>query len=145
MLKLLAQDEQDIQDLMNQIRRDKFDVILPQIMREHKIDMWIHVLRESNPEFIREDFWSHSRVFIFTDRGGDRIERAVFGQQLSDVVRASGAYDIIPEEVSLREMPGSEETELDRRFIDVGQFVAERDPKRIGVNYLDKLGLPVGN
>ena len=130
---------------MNQIRRDKFDVILPQVMRENQIDMWIQVLRASNPEFIREDFGSHNGVFIFTDRGGDRIERAAFGQKLSDLVRECGEYDIVEEKISLREKPGSRETELDRRFIGIGKFVAERNPKRIGVNYLEKLGLPIGN
>ena len=37
-------------------------------------------------------------------------------------------------------MPGGLETELDHRFDGIGEFVAERDLKRIGVNYLDKLG-----
>ena len=133
------------EELMNHIRREKFDLILPQVMREHKIDMWIQVHRASNPEFIRDDMGSHNGVFIFTDRGGDRIERAVFGQKVSDLVWECGAYDILPEKVSLREKPGSQETELDRRFIGLGEFVAERDPKHIAVNYLESLGLPIGN
>ena len=41
------------------------------------------------------------------------------------------------------EWPGGPKTELDSRFKGVGEFVAERDPKRIGVNYLEKLGSPV--
>jgi hypothetical protein len=144
-IRLQPKEEEALNQLMNQIRLDKFNIVLPQIMRKHKIDMWIHVLRGSNPEFIRDDFGSHDGVFIFTDRGGDRIERAAFGQKISDRVRECGAYDFISEKKSLEEMPGSEETELDRRFIGVGEFVAERDPKTIGVNYLDKLGLPIGN
>ncbi len=28
-----------------QIRRDKFDLIVPKIMRDRGIDMWIHVMR----------------------------------------------------------------------------------------------------
>jgi hypothetical protein len=58
-----------------------------------------------------------------------------------DIVRESGAYDIIAEEFSRREMPGGPKTELDHRFKGVGEFVAERDPKRIAVNYLEELGL----
>jgi len=41
------------------------------------------------------------------------------------------------------EWPGGPKTELDFRLMGVGEFVAERDPKRIAVNYLEKLGSPV--
>ena len=60
----------------NQIRRDKFDVVLPQVMRENGVDMWIHVVREAIPDsFGAGELGSTSGVFVFTDRGGDRIER----------------------------------------------------------------------
>lgn len=158
-----TQEDYDLQELLNQIRREKFDLILPQVMREHNIDMWIHVLREGNPDPISSQLGSDSGVFIFTDRGGDRIERAVFGQS-SELIRECGAYDIVsqphfkipltafpddrmPLEDFYRkggtEWPGGPKTELDFRFKGVGKFVAERDPKRIAVNYLEKLGSPV--
>jgi len=144
-------ESDEMRELMNRIRRDKFDLILPQIMREYKIDMWIQVMRESNPDPFGAELGSNSGVFIFTDRGGDRIERAVLGQS-SDaprqftLVRESGTYDIVAKDFPLvdhpsrRELPGGPETELDYRFDDVGAFVAERDPKRIAVNYLEELG-----
>ncbi len=152
-----------IEDLTNQIRRDKFDVVLPQIMRENNIDMWIQVMREGNPDPMALELGSNNGVFIFTDRGNDRIERAVFGHS-SDLVRECGAYDIVakpeiripltglPESrIRLRdfyekggtEWPGGPKTELDSRFRGVGEFVAERNPRCIGVNYLEKLGSPV--
>jgi len=155
-------EEGDLKELMNQIRRDKFDLILPQVMRENNIDMWIHVLREGNPDPLSSNLGSDSGVFIFTDRG-DRIERAVFGQS-ADLVRECGAYDLVAQpEIRIpltalpeyrmplgvfyrkggTEWPGGSKTELDFRFKGVGKYVAERDPKRIGVNYLDKLGSPV--
>ena len=34
-----AQAQQDVEELNNQIRRDKFDLILPQVMRENNVDM----------------------------------------------------------------------------------------------------------
>ena len=37
-------------ELMNQIRREKFDLVLPDAMRKNNIDMWIHVMRESIPD-----------------------------------------------------------------------------------------------
>ncbi|MFQ5751230.1 MAG: hypothetical protein ACE5HI_04470 [bacterium] len=148
-----AQEENDLRELMNQIRREKFDLILPQVMRENNIDMWIQVMREENADPIASNLGSDCGIFIFTDRGEDRIERAVFDYS-SDLVRECGAYDIIAKPKSRMpleefyesigaEWPGGAKTELDYRFEGVGAFVAHRDPKRIGVNYLEKLGSPV--
>ncbi len=36
-------------EFMNLIRLEKFRVILPQAMRDNKIDMWIHVMRGEDP------------------------------------------------------------------------------------------------
>lgn len=154
MTNVQIQEEDELKELINQIRRDKFDLILPQVMRENNIDMWIQVMREGSFDPMRDELGSNNGVFIFTDRGGDRIERAVIGHRWKssgqstdripylDVVREGGAYDIIAEDFLRREMPGGPKTEFDHRFKDVGEFVAERDPKRIGVNYLEKLGPP---
>ena len=38
-----------------EIRRDKFDVVLPQVMKERGIDLWIHVMRESIPDSFGAD------------------------------------------------------------------------------------------
>ena len=156
-------EELSMEELKNQIRQDKFDLVLPQAMRENNIDMWIQVMREGTPDPMALELGGDNGVFIFTDNGGDRIERAVFGHS-SDLVRECGAYDItaIPQidipltdlpESRIRltafygmggtEWPGGPKTELDSRFKGVGEFVAKRDPKRIGVNYLEKLGSPV--
>ena len=83
MTNVQAQDEDEIKELQNQIRRDKFDIILPQIMREYKIDMWIQVMREGNPDPIGADLGSNSGVFIFTDRGGDWITDLMVSENLS--------------------------------------------------------------
>lgn len=41
-------------DMMNLIRKEKFDLVLPQIMRDNKIDMWIHVLRAGDPDSLAD-------------------------------------------------------------------------------------------
>ena len=57
-----------------QIRREKFDLVLPEVMRKNHVDMWIHVMREGVPDpFGAEDLGSTSGVFVFTDRGGNGI------------------------------------------------------------------------
>ena len=53
---------------LNLIRREKFDLILPKVMRENKIDMWIHVMQESNPDALTVDLGGDHGYFIFTDR-----------------------------------------------------------------------------
>ena len=153
-------ERKELQELQHQILLDKFDTILPEIMREREIDMWIHIVREGDLDPLGYIFGSNEGIFIFTDRGVDRIERAFFGFN-AEKVEESGAYDIIvkPEiKIPLEaypnirillmdfyrmggaEWPGGPKTELDFRFPGIGEFVAERDPKRIAVNYKEELG-----
>ena len=81
----------DYTDENRQIRRDKFDQVLPQIMRERDVDMWIHVMREAVPDsFGIDELGSASGVFVFTDRGGDRIERAILGRRWGAAHRGWG-------------------------------------------------------
>jgi hypothetical protein len=138
-------------ELNNKIRQEKFDVVLPQVMREYNVDMWIHVMRTGIPDsFGAENFGSTSGVFVFTDRGGDRIERAVLGRrwgatqrergQGSKLVEESGVYDIIADPVFVGEPLSSPMTEYDYRFKGLREFVEARDPKRIAVNYRETLG-----
>ena len=136
----------------HQIRRDKFDMVLPQIMREQNVDMWIHVMREAVPDsFGTDELGSSSGVFVFTDRGGDRTERAVLGRRWgvahrgwgeSDyrLVEESGAYDIVAPAVRIQEPAGGVLTEYDYRFDGLAEFVAERGPRSIAVNFKYELG-----
>ena len=100
-------------ELMKLIREQKFEVILPRVMRDNKIDMWIHVKRKS--DFFDFEFGEKPGVYIFTDRGGDRIERAVLGGQVDREL-----YDILTPESDLK------------------KFVAERNPKHIALNYTER-------
>ncbi|MYB18452.1 MAG: hypothetical protein F4Y16_05630 [Holophagales bacterium] len=134
------------------IRRDKFDLVLPEIMRERGVDMWIHVMRESIPDsFGIDELGSASGVFVFTDRGGDRIERAILGRRWGATQRGwgetdyryveeSGAYDIVAPAVRVQEPVGGPLTEYDYRFEGLRDFVAERDPDVIAVNFKHELG-----
>lgn len=110
---------------LNQIRNDKFDLVLPEAMRENKIDMWIIMCREGNfdplyPD-LGEGYVSATGYYIFTDRGGDRIERSVLGIS-GYLLEKGGAYDYFGSELELK------------------TFVEERDPKRIGLNFSKAIG-----
>jgi Xaa-Pro aminopeptidase len=117
-------------EMKNQIRRDKFDIVLPRVMRENGIDMWITVQKEGNfdPLFLElgQGYVSAPLgLIIFTDRGKDRIERAALGIDGYEIEN-SGAYDIFG--------PAS----------DLKKFVAERNPAKIGVNISDEMGMADG-
>jgi hypothetical protein len=139
----------------DRIRQEKFDLVLPEVMRKNRVDMWIHVMRETITDpFGAEDLGSTSGVFIFTDRGGDRIERAILGRRWGDshagetwrvhwdtkTVEECGAYDIIRDPVLVLQPPGGPETEYDYRFQGLGDFVKERDPQRIALNFKREFG-----
>jgi len=137
----------DSVELENKVRSEKFDMVLPRVMRDNNIDMWIHIMRPWTPDPLRFELGASEGVFIFTDRGGDRIERAAFGAELRD----PDVYDVVVEEGMEREMGGNAfkdgfpveqpgtASELDIRFVGLKEFIVERDPKRIGVNYMENL------
>ncbi len=162
-------------EMLNHIRREKFDVVLPRVMREAEIDMWIHVIRPwtwsgnerrqleglglnyssiDSTDPLRYEFGSNAAVLIFTDRGGDRIERIVFEGEVED----DGAFDIVRGQSKFINQENYEvmdyvkanpdnvpESEMGYRFMGLGDFVAERDPQRIGVNYAETLSLAEGS
>lgn len=105
-------------EMLNLIRREKIDLILPSAMRENNIDMWIHIIREGNPDPLAIDLGGDFGYFIFSDKGEDRIERVVLGGN-ENQLRTLGVYDSY----------GAEE--------ELTQFVIERDPKRIAINTSD--------
>ncbi len=111
------------------IRQDKFDLVLPQALRENGVDMWIVALREGAPDPLYEDlgrgYVMGTGYYVFSDRGGARIERAVLGID-NPLFAECGAYDLVTSDFDLR------------------RFVAERDPKRIAVNTSGEIGAADG-
>jgi Xaa-Pro aminopeptidase len=110
---------------MCQIRHDKFDLVLPEAMRENGIDMWIVMMREGNLDPLYEDlgrgYVGGDAYWVFTDRGTDRIERVTLGVG-GYMLEQCGVYDVVGGSTDLR------------------AFVAERDPGRIGVNVSKTIG-----
>ncbi len=123
-----AQEARRRWERMAQIRQDKFDYVLPEVMRENDIDMWITVVKEGLPDPLVEDlgrgYVGSIGYYIFTDHGGDRIERAALGVG-GYLLERDGAYDIVGNEALL-------------------EFVAARDPQRIGVNMSEQIGAADG-
>jgi Xaa-Pro aminopeptidase len=123
-----AQEARRRFEMMRRIRLDKFDLVLPQAMRENKIDMWIVAMKQNHPDPLWEDlgggFIGATGYFVFTDRG-DRIEKAVF--DIDGVgLEGPGGYDLVNPHADLK------------------TFVKERDPKRIGLNMSEDIGAADG-
>lgn len=111
-----------------QMRKDKFDLILPEAMRENGIDMWIVAMKEGHYDpmwdVLGRGYVGSIGYYIFTDRG-DRVERAALG--ITDHHReACGAYDI------------------DDDGNDLAAFVKARNPKKIGLNMSAEMGMADG-
>ena len=116
-------------DRLCTIRREKFDHILPEAMRENSVDMWIVAQKEGHndplAELLGRGYTGTVGYFIFTDSGGDRIERAALG--ITDHHRnACGAYDVSSGDVDLL------------------KFVTARNPRRIGINLSSEMGMADG-
>ena len=108
-----------------QIRKDKFDYVLPQAMRENVIDMWLVMMKEGHYDPLYDDlgrgYPGRVAYYVFTDRGGDRIERAALGLE-GATLESCGAYDIVSGDDDIR------------------KFVVARAPKAIGVNMSEEMG-----
>ena len=115
---LIAQDAKARFEMMNTIRRDKLDLVLPGAMRDNNVDVWIHVIRRGDPDPMNLDFGVTMGHIVFTDNGGDRVERALFGHRFAAIADET-IYDIF----------GDEE--------DLTDYIKKRDPKTIAVNMSD--------
>ena len=120
-----AQEARRRWEIQRQIRLDKFEQVLPRAMRAHGIDMWIVAVKENHYDPLWNDlgrgYVSGIGYYVFSDRGGDRIERAALGPS-GYLLNESGAYDIIAPASTL------------------AAHVKQRDPKRIGLNMSDEIG-----
>jgi len=120
-----AQDARRRWEMERQIRLDKFEQVLPRAMRDNGIDMWIVAVKENHYDPLWKDlgrgYVTGVGYYMFTDRGGDRIERIALGPS-GYLLNESGAYDGMSAATMLAD------------------FVRQRDPKRIGVNMSEEIG-----
>ncbi len=129
-------------EVLDFIRKEKVELILPGAMRDNNVDMWIHVTRAGDQDPMFPEFGSTSGYMIFTDLG-DRIERASFSGSFGgagaldfeiygsrDIQRAITGYDYNTQDFSV--------------FDELAQYVEERDPETIAVNFSDWLAIADG-
>jgi len=119
-----AQEARARWERMCQIRAEKFDLVLPGAMRDNDLDMWIVVMREGllDPlwEALGRGYVGDWAYYVFTDRGA-RVERAALGVS-GYRLEECGVYDHF----------GSAD--------ELAAYVADRDPRRIGINMAESIG-----
>tara|TARA_B110000196_G_C21151514_1_gene670012 strand:+ start:2470 stop:3729 length:1260 start_codon:yes stop_codon:yes gene_type:complete len=120
-----AQEARKRWERMAQIRRDKFDLVLPEVMKENEIDMWIVMMKEGHLDPLYEDlgrgYVGSVGYYIFTDQGNNQIERVALGIS-GYLLEENGAYDLVTSDFDLK------------------AFVHARNPDRIGINMSRAIG-----
>jgi Xaa-Pro aminopeptidase len=118
--------------------RYRLDSVLPRLMRQYGVAMWIVPMREYNEDPV---FWAlvspttffarRRTIYVFSDRGPERgLERlALGGTTQGGLYQAYVARDTIDPSTGRRpELVGQAQWEL------LARVVRERDPKTIAVN-----------
>lgn len=115
---------------------ERLETILPQLMREHDVDLWIVAMREYNEDPVFRalvsptSFAARRRtIYIFYDRGPDApLERIALGG-----TSQGGLYEALrgtkpASDGRQQELWGKEQWDL------FAELVRERDPQKIAVN-----------
>jgi len=118
--------------------RYRLDSVLPRLMRQYQVAMWVVPMREYNEDPV---FWSlvsatsfyarRRTIYVFYDRGPDRgVERlALGGASQGGLYEAYHAREAIDPSIGRRpELVGQAQWDLLRRVIE------ERDPQTIAVD-----------
>src|SRR3989442_601019 len=118
--------------------RYRLDSVLPHLMRQYKLAMWVVPMREYNEDPV---FWSlvsatsffarRRTIYVFFDRGPDRgVERlALGGTSQGGLYEAYHARDAIDPSIGRRpELMGQAQWDLLRKVIE------ERDPQTVAVD-----------
>lgn len=124
---------------INELLVDRLDNLLPRLMRETGVTMWIVANREYNEDpvyktLVPEPVFAARRttILVFVDRGGDAgVERLTVSRYaLGDLYES--AWD------------GGKTGSVDEQWQRLGELIAARDPKTIAVNSSDDWAIADG-
>jgi len=122
--------------VIDRLLEDRVQTLLPALMRRSGIDMWVIVSREYNEDPVIRTFlpstWQSARrttILLIYDRGGNEPLETL-------AVARYGVGDTF-ERAWDKELHGEQ-------WSRPAELVAERDPKRIGLNYSDEFALADG-
>jgi Xaa-Pro aminopeptidase len=117
--------EKDRAKLIDEVLEERFTTVLPQIMREEKIDMWVIISREYNEDPVMRTMlpaeWLSARrrsVFIFFDNG-KTVERAAIARyDVGNLLKGEWDLNTHPDQWSA-----------------VNAYITSKNPKKIGLNF----------
>ncbi len=131
----LILSEKDRARVVNEVLEDRFDNLLPNLMRREGIDMWIIISREYNEDPVMRTMlpaeWLSARrrtVMVFFDPGlGKPLEKMAIARYDVGLLKAAWDLNVYPDQWEA-----------------LVEIVKTRNPKRIGVNTSDYYGLADG-
>src|SRR5436190_7270732 len=127
---ILSQREQA--KVVDEILEDRLRALLPGLMRRESIDMWVLISRENNEDPVLKTMlpatWLAARrttMLVIFDQGADKgLEYlAVARYDVGKIFKKSWDPDANPDQ-----------------WAQLGKVIAERNPKKIGVNKAENYG-----
>jgi hypothetical protein len=128
--------EKERAQIVDQILEERLEVVLPELMRKHNINMWVVISREYNEDPLLKTMlpstWLSARrrtILLFYDQGKDKeIEKiAIARYDVGKLLQGSWNIDVYPDQWDA--------------LIDI---IKERNPKNIGLNISGDFGLSDG-
>lgn len=120
---------------LNEIRRDKFELILPDVMKKLGIEMWIHVSRRGARDPMSVDLGFDHGVLIVSLKN-DVYEKALFGYAVANNISDPNMFTYMSRgyaDGKLHELDVLGEAE------EMSRYIAERDPKVIAANFSEQM------
>ena len=118
-------NERERADIIDEVLADRFDNLLPKLMRREGIDMWILISREYNEDPVMRTMlpaeWLSARrrtVMVFFDKGGtEGVEKMAIARYDVGLLKASWDLNVYPDQWDA-----------------LSEAIKERKPKKIGIN-----------
>lgn len=129
-------NEKERAAMVDEILEERFEILLPELMRKHEVRMWIVISREYNEDPLLKTMlpstWLSARrrtILLFYDPGdGKEIEKiAIARYDVGKALKGSWDVDVYPDQWDA-----------------VVEIIKDRDPENIGLNISSDFGLADG-
>lgn len=129
-------NERERAEVVDKILEERLEVVLPKLMRQNDIKMWVIISREYNEDPLLKTMlpstWLSARrrtIFIFNDPGNDGdIEKiAIARYDVGSLLKGSWDIDVYPDQWDA-----------------LVEIIKEKDPENIGINISSDFGLSDG-
>ncbi|WP_421830376.1 M24 family metallopeptidase [Larkinella sp.] len=120
-------NERERARVVDEILEDRFNNLLPQLMRREGIDMWVIISREYNEDPVLKTMlpstWLSARrrtIMVFFDQGGDKgVEKlAIARYDVGNLLKGAWDIDVRP-----------------NQWEALVKIIQDRKPKKIGLNF----------